>query len=149
MNSAVQVRGLRKSYGQLQAVHEVDLDVGYGEVFAILGPNGAGKSTTIEILEGHRKRDSGHVSVLGEDPGTAGRSWRAKIGIVLQEVSDAGMLTVSETVADVCEMLRGGACPRGGARTRRARLGVRIESQNIVRGAASPARRRSRHHQPS
>ncbi len=98
MNSAVQVRGLRKSYGQLQAVHDVDLDVEYGEVFAILGPNGAGKSTTIEILEGHRKRDSGRVSVLGEDPGTAGRSWRAKIGIVLQEVSDAGMLTVSETV---------------------------------------------------
>jgi ABC-2 type transport system ATP-binding protein len=98
VNSAVQVRGLRKSYGQLQAVHDVDLDVGYGEVFAILGPNGAGKSTTIEILEGHRKRDSGRVSVLGEDPGTAGRSWRAKIGIVLQEVSDAGMLTVFETV---------------------------------------------------
>jgi ABC-2 type transport system ATP-binding protein len=98
MNSAVQVRGLRKSYGQLQAVHDVDLDVEYGEVFAILGPNGAGKSTTIEILEGHRKRDSGRVNVLGEDPGTAGRSWRAKIGIVLQEVSDAGMLTVSETV---------------------------------------------------
>ena len=98
MTSAVQVRGLSKSYGQLQAVHNMDLDVGYGEVFAILGPNGAGKSTTIEILEGHRKRDSGHVSVLGEDPGTAGRSWRAKIGIVLQEVSDAGMLTVSETV---------------------------------------------------
>jgi ABC-2 type transport system ATP-binding protein len=98
VNSAVQVRGLRKSYGQLQAVRDVDLDVGYGEVFAILGPNGAGKSTTIEILEGHRQRDSGRVSVLGEDPGTAGRSWRAKIGIVLQEVSDAGMLTVAETV---------------------------------------------------
>jgi ABC-2 type transport system ATP-binding protein len=99
VNSAVQVRGLYKSYGQLQAVQNVDLDVGYGEVFAILGPNGAGKSTTIEILEGHRKRDSGHVSVLGEDPGIAGRNWRAKIGIVLQEVSDAGMLTVSETVS--------------------------------------------------
>jgi ABC-2 type transport system ATP-binding protein len=98
MNPAVQVRSLSKSYGQLQAVQEVNLDVGYGEVFAILGPNGAGKSTTIEILEGHRKRDSGHVSVLGEDPGVAGREWRAKIGIVLQEVSDAGMLTVAETV---------------------------------------------------
>jgi ABC-2 type transport system ATP-binding protein len=98
VNSAVQVRGLRKYYGQLKAVHDVDLDVGYGEVFAILGPNGAGKSTTIEILEGHRNRDSGRVSVLGEDPATAGRNWRAKIGIVLQEVSDAGMLTVSETV---------------------------------------------------
>jgi ABC-2 type transport system ATP-binding protein len=98
VNSAVHVRSLSKSYGQLQAVREVNLDVGQGEVFAILGPNGAGKSTTIEILEGHRKRDSGHVRVLGEDPGVAGRQWRAKIGIVLQEVSDAGMLTVAETV---------------------------------------------------
>jgi ABC-2 type transport system ATP-binding protein len=94
---AVHVRALSKTYGKLQAVQELDLDVGYGEVVAILGPNGAGKSTTIEILEGHRKRDSGHVRVLGEDPGHAGRSWRAKIGIVLQEASDFGMLTVSET----------------------------------------------------
>lgn len=96
--AAVHVRGLSKAYGQTHAVRGVDLDVGYGEIFAILGPNGAGKSTTIEILEGHRRRDGGHVSVLGEDPETAGRSWRAKIGIVLQEVSDSGMLTVSETV---------------------------------------------------
>lgn len=97
MTLAVHVRGLAKSYGRLPAVQNVDLDVGHGEVFAILGPNGAGKTTIIEILEGHRKRDSGHVSVLGQDPGTAGRRWRADIGIVLQEVSDAGMLTVAET----------------------------------------------------
>lgn len=95
---AVHVRGLSKTYGQIHAVRDLDLDVGYGEIFAILGPNGAGKSTTIEILEGHRKRDSGEVRVLGEDPGSAGRSWRAKIGIVLQEASDFGMLTVSETM---------------------------------------------------
>ncbi|OBJ55154.1 ABC transporter [Mycobacterium sp. 1423905.2] len=94
----MQVRGLSKTYGRLPAVRDLSLDVGYGEIFAILGPNGAGKSTTIEILEGHRKRDAGQVRVLGEDPGTAGRSWRAKIGVVLQEASDAGMLTVSETV---------------------------------------------------
>ena len=97
-SSAVHVRGLRKAYGRVHAVQDLDLDVGYGEIFAILGPNGAGKSTTIEILEGHRKRDSGQVRVLDEDPGTAGRSWRARIGIVLQETSDFGMLTVSETV---------------------------------------------------
>lgn len=96
--SAVRVRGLSKVYGQLHAVQNLDLDIRYGEVFAILGPNGAGKSTTIEILEGHRRRDAGIVRVLGEDPGTAGRSWRARIGIVLQEASDAGMLTVAETV---------------------------------------------------
>ena len=98
MTPAVQARGLSKAYGRLHAVRDLDLDVGYGEIFAILGPNGAGKSTTIEILEGNRTRDSGQVSVLGEDPGTAGRAWRARIGIVLQEVSDAGMLTVHETV---------------------------------------------------
>ncbi len=95
---AVHVRGLSKAYGRIHAVRDLDLEVGYGEIFAILGPNGAGKSTTIEILEGHRKRDAGDVWVLGEDPGTAGRSWRAKIGIVLQEASDFGMLTVSETM---------------------------------------------------
>ena len=98
MSSAVHIRGLTKSYGRLQGVRDLDLDVEYGEIFAILGPNGAGKTTTIEVLEGHRQRDAGHVLVLGEDPGTAGRDWRAKIGIVLQEVSDAGMLTVSETI---------------------------------------------------
>jgi ABC-2 type transport system ATP-binding protein len=87
-----------KAYGRLPAVRDLDLDVGYGEIFAILGPNGAGKSTTIEILEGHRRRDSGHVRVLGEDPETAGRGWRAKVGMVLQEASDSGMLTVSETL---------------------------------------------------
>ncbi len=97
--SVVLVRGLCKSYGRLPAVRDVDLDVGRGEVFAILGPNGAGKSTTIEILEGHRRRDAGQVRVLGEDPGTAGRGWRARIGIVLQETSDFGMLTVLETTS--------------------------------------------------
>lgn len=96
--TAIRVRGLAKAYGRTQAVRDLDLDVGRGEVFAILGPNGAGKTTTIEILEGNRRRDAGEVRVLGEDPGTAGRAWRARIGIVLQEVSDAGMLTVRETV---------------------------------------------------
>lgn len=140
---AVHVRGLSKAYGRLQAVRELDLDVDYGEVVAILGPNGAGKSTTIEILEGHRKRDSGHVRVLGDDPGTAGRTWRAKIGIVLQEASDFGMLTVSETVrmfaecyaesrapADVLEMVGLGATSGSKVRTlsggQRRRLDVAL-----------------------
>jgi ABC-2 type transport system ATP-binding protein len=95
---AVHVRGLSKSYGPICAVRDVSLDVAYGEIVAILGPNGAGKSTTIEILEGHRTRDAGQVRVLGQDPGTADRGWRARIGIVLQDASDFGMLTVGETV---------------------------------------------------
>jgi ABC-2 type transport system ATP-binding protein len=49
---AVEVRGLRKSYGQVRAAAGVDLRIGRGEVFALLGPNGAGKTTTVEILEG-------------------------------------------------------------------------------------------------
>jgi ABC-2 type transport system ATP-binding protein len=98
VNPAVQVHGLSKAYRHIQAVKDLDLIVEYGEIFAILGPNGAGKSTTIEILEGHRQSDSGYVRVLGEDPGAADRTWRSRIGIVLQEVSDAGMLTVAETV---------------------------------------------------
>jgi ABC-2 type transport system ATP-binding protein len=97
-SSAVRVRGMSKSYGRLQAIRELDIDVGYGEVVAVLGPNGAGKTTTIEILEGHRTRDGGDVRVLGEDPGTAGRTWRARIGIVLQDAADFGMLTVAETL---------------------------------------------------
>ena len=69
-----------------------------GEVFAFLGKNGAGKTTTTEILEGYRTRDGGDVSVLGEDPATAGASWRAKLGIVLQESRPLGALTVNETL---------------------------------------------------
>jgi ABC-2 type transport system ATP-binding protein len=96
--TAIQVRGLRKSYRGHAAVDGVDLDIRQGEVFALLGPNGAGKTTTVEILEGHRKRDAGDVDVLGEDPATAGRAWRARLGIVLQTANDAAELTVRESV---------------------------------------------------
>ncbi|MGH3880494.1 MAG: ABC transporter ATP-binding protein [Actinophytocola sp.] len=96
--TAIQVRGLRKSYADIAAVDGVDLDIPYGQVFALLGPNGAGKTTTVEILEGHRTRTAGEVSVLGQDPGSAGRTWRARIGIVLQTANDAAELTVRESV---------------------------------------------------
>jgi len=96
--SAVLVRGLRKQYRGRAAVDGVDLQIGRGEVFALLGPNGAGKTTTIEILEGHRRRAAGEVSVLGADPATAGRVWRARIGIVPQTPTEAGELTVRELI---------------------------------------------------
>jgi ABC-2 type transport system ATP-binding protein len=84
-DDVVTVRGLRKRYGDVDAVNGVDLDIRRGEVFGILGPNGAGKSTTVEILQGHRRRDGGDVTVLGQDPGRASRAWQARVGIVWQD----------------------------------------------------------------
>jgi len=95
---AVEVRGLRKRYGDKQAVDGLDLSVHRGEIFAILGPNGAGKTTTVEILEGFRNRDDGAVRVLGVDPATADRAWRSRIGMVLQTANDQAELTVGELV---------------------------------------------------
>jgi len=97
-DSAIAVRGLRRTYGATVAVDSVDLTVARGEVFALLGPNGAGKTTTVEILEGYRRRDSGEVSVLGVDPRRADADWRARIGIVLQATGEFEELTVSEVV---------------------------------------------------
>ncbi len=86
------------SYGRTPAVRGIDLEVERGEVFAFLGPNGAGKTTTVEILEGYRRRTGGEVSVLGEDPQRAGRSWRGRIGIVLQSSRLDPYLTVRESL---------------------------------------------------
>jgi ABC-2 type transport system ATP-binding protein len=95
----ISIRGLRKSYGDVEAVRGIDLEVQRGEVFAFLGPNGAGKTTTVEILEGYRRRSAGEVSVLGEDPEHAGRAWRERIGIVLQSCRLDPYLTVRESLA--------------------------------------------------
>lgn len=95
---AIDVRGLRKSYGEFEAVKGVDLSVSTGEVFSLLGPNGAGKTTTVEILEGHRKRSAGDVTVLGHDPGKGERAFKRRIGIVLQETGVERFLTVAEVI---------------------------------------------------
>jgi ABC-2 type transport system ATP-binding protein len=99
----IQVRGLRKSYQDVQAVRGLDLTVERGEVFALLGPNGAGKTTTVEILEGYRQRSSGDAWVLGRDPANLDRATRERIGIVLQSTGVDPFLTVRETI----DMYRG------------------------------------------
>jgi ABC-2 type transport system ATP-binding protein len=99
MSSAVAVDDLRKSYKELQALRGVSFEIAQGEIFGLLGPNGAGKTTTVEILEGYRERDGGTVTVLGEDPSTAGLDWRERIGVVLQSSSFYDSLTVVENLA--------------------------------------------------
>lgn len=99
MAAAVVVRQLRKTYGTTNAVDGLSFEIGEGEIFALVGPNGAGKTTTVEILEGHRRRTSGEVSVLGLDPQTGGRALRERIGIVLQEAGFDDEFTVRELVS--------------------------------------------------
>jgi ABC-2 type transport system ATP-binding protein len=96
--NAIHIRGLKKSYGDVEVLHGIDLDVEQGEIFALLGPNGAGKSTTVEILEAHRSRSGGEVEVLGLDPDRADRRWRSRIGIVLQTSNENMDLSVAEMV---------------------------------------------------
>ena len=97
--AAISVQGLRKRYGEHEAVAGIDFEVAAGEVFGFLGPNGAGKTTTIEILEGYRERSGGEVSVLGADPGEPTRAWRERVGLVLQECELDPLWTVQEAVS--------------------------------------------------
>jgi ABC-2 type transport system ATP-binding protein len=139
--NVISVRGLKKSYGSTQAVAGIDLSIAQGEIFALLGPNGAGKTTTVEILEGFRTRDSGEVSVLKTDPaikGAAGRIWRNRIGIVLQSTSDAGDLSVQETVAHFAKYY---ANPRSVDEVIQS-VGLTDKSAELIRTLSGGQRRR-------
>jgi len=95
---ALVVRGLRKSYGDVQAVDGLDLEIPAGECFGLLGPNGAGKTTTIEICEGLLERDAGDLELLGMTWENNADSLREKLGIQLQDTQLSEKLTVSETL---------------------------------------------------
>src|SRR5436305_1124445 len=95
---AVEVRDLRRSYGEVEAVRGVSFEIAHGEVFCLLGPNGAGKTTTVEILEGYRTRSGGEARVLGMDPERGEREMRERLGIVLQQCGVQNDLSVAELV---------------------------------------------------
>ncbi len=95
---AIQVQGLRKSYGAVDAVKGVDFDVRRGEVFGLLGPNGAGKTSTVEILEGLRPRSGGDVRVLDFDPSRQRKQLKDRIGVCLQSTNLPDKMTVLEAL---------------------------------------------------
>jgi len=98
VSAAIEVEGLEKSYGPVEAVRGLSFGVERGEVFGLLGPNGAGKTTTVEILEGYRERSAGQVLVLGKDPAVRDRQLQQRVGIVLQSSGFYPRVTVREAV---------------------------------------------------
>jgi ABC-2 type transport system ATP-binding protein len=96
---ALEVRGLRKTFGTVVAVDGLDLEVRVGECFGLLGPNGAGKTTTIEICEGLQEPDAGDVIVLGQRWRSDERALRERLGVQLQETQFSEKITVAETVS--------------------------------------------------
>jgi ABC-2 type transport system ATP-binding protein len=83
---AIQIAGLRKRYGAVQALNGIDFSIRRGEFFGLLGPNGAGKSTLINIIAGLIRSDAGAISVLGHDTVSDWRRARRCLGIVPQEL---------------------------------------------------------------
>jgi len=98
MGNPIEVAGLRKNYGAIEAVKGVDFEVCAGEVFGLLGPNGAGKTTTVEILEGLRPRSGGRVSVLGCDPEVQPRELKDRVGVCLQSTRLPDKIKVREAI---------------------------------------------------
>ena len=93
---AIRLERVGKSYGSVEALREVDLQVDAGEVIAVLGPNGAGKTTAIGIMLGLRPPSSGGVTILGGEPGS--RAVRSRIGAMLQDSGVPATLRVSEVI---------------------------------------------------
>jgi ABC-2 type transport system ATP-binding protein len=94
----IEVKGLYKNYGAVEALRGVDFSVEQGEVFGLLGPNGAGKTTTVEILEGMRTPDRGLARVCGIDPEKSGNRFKEMIGAVLQSTSLPDKVRVKEAI---------------------------------------------------
>jgi len=94
----VRARGLRKSYGELEAVRGIDLDVQPGEAFGFLGPNGAGKSSTMRMVAAVSPPSGGELSILGLDPATQGPAIRARLGVCPQEDTLDNELNVRENL---------------------------------------------------
>jgi lipooligosaccharide transport system ATP-binding protein len=94
----ISARGLRKSYGDFEAVKGIDVEVRKGEAFGFLGPNGAGKSSTMRMIGAVSPIGEGTLEILGMDPATHGSQIRARLGVCPQEDSLDNELTVAENL---------------------------------------------------
>ncbi|MFM9079385.1 MAG: ABC transporter ATP-binding protein, partial [Opitutaceae bacterium] len=106
---SIEVRGLRKAYGGLEAVRGVDFTVGRGQIFGLLGPNGAGKTTIVECLVGLREADAGDLVVCGIDARRQPREVKRRIGVALQSTSLQDKITPREALRLVGALYGGGA----------------------------------------
>ncbi len=116
---AIAVSGLSKSFGTLEALHEVNFTVARGEIFAYLGPNGAGKTTTIKILAGLLRRDGGRVSVCGADVAREPVFVKERLGVVPDDSNLYPELSCRRNLEYMGELY---GLPRGARRDRAAEL---------------------------
>ncbi|GAB2904640.1 ABC transporter ATP-binding protein [Streptomyces heilongjiangensis] len=109
MTAAIVADGVRKRYGDIQAVDGVSLHIEAGEFYGILGPNGAGKTTTLEILEGVREPDEGRIELFGHSPWPRNPELLTRIGVQFQASSFLDKLTTRETIRLFASFYRVGA----------------------------------------
>lgn len=98
MNNIIEIKNLKKSFGEIRAVRDISFRVGQGELFAFLGVNGAGKSTTISIICGQLAKDDGSVEVCGKNIETSIDDVKRSIGVVFQNSVLDRSLSVSENL---------------------------------------------------
>ncbi len=101
---AIEARGLTKTFGDLRAVSNLDLDVPRGQIYGFLGPNGSGKSTTIRMLCGLLTPTEGTATVLGNEVPGDSKALKPKIGYMTQRFSLFGDMTVFENLQFIAEI---------------------------------------------
>jgi putative spermidine/putrescine transport system ATP-binding protein len=93
----VRLRGVRRAFGDVVAVDDLDLDIGTGEFFTMLGPSGSGKTTTLRVIAGFERPDGGTVELMGADVTRTAPS-RRDVNTVFQDYALFPHMTVLENV---------------------------------------------------
>ncbi len=139
----IEAVGLKKAYGETQALAGVDFAVPAGSILGVLGPNGAGKTTAVRILTTLATADEGRATVAGYDITTQASDVRRQIGVTAQDATLDGMLTGRQNLALIGELSRMG---RSASKARASELLDRFEltfaADRILKGYSGGMRRR-------